>query len=122
MTDKSTDSDHFFDLEYFYRDSDNFKQWSHVTLHGEISMQELEACLYEGEFFIPRRVGLPDLTPEMATASDHPWHILGRIEKTSNSNALIEAGELIARFKLQSALNWGQSIPEEARSLGTAAL
>jgi hypothetical protein len=57
--------------------------------------------LYEAEFFLPELVGLLSLTPKMKSNDDHPWH----------DSSSMSAGELIARFKFQNSLTWGQWTP-----------
>jgi hypothetical protein len=112
--DKFKSPQEFYELEYRYCDGNNYKTWGRVILNGAISIHQLQPHLYEGEFFLPGLVGLPELTPEIATEYDHPWHTLGGVEKTSNNESLIAAGELVARFKLQSILAWGQWAPQKS--------
>ena len=63
-------------ISYMYRDADNYKIYHSEVLSGEISQQQIEeitACLNDGEYFIPHQVGLAEKRFDTITESDHPW-------------------------------------------------
>jgi hypothetical protein len=94
------------ELEYLYRDAANFKFRGRAIVRGT-----LQPHLYESEFFFPELVGLRRLTPKSMTSDDHPWHELVDVQNVSSGESLMEARELISRFKLQDSLTWGQWAP-----------
>jgi len=64
-------------ISYLYRDASNYKEHNEVIVSGEFTSNDLKRisrCLDEGEFFIPRDVGLPEnrITP-YRTDDDHCW-------------------------------------------------
>lgn len=64
-------------IEYMYRDADNYKVHNSCVCPGEITSDEIDqiiACLDEGEFFIPSVVGMPtERFSEWDDQSDHDW-------------------------------------------------
>lgn len=100
------------ELEYLYRDAANFKVWGRAILSGALSIRDLRPFLYEGDFFLPELVGLKSLTPKTPTSCDHPWHELRSVQRVSSGKSLMRASELIARFKREHSLAWGQWAPD----------
>jgi len=43
-------------LTYLYRDGSNYKQWDDVVLAGAVDPEMIRRHLWEGDFFIPRRL------------------------------------------------------------------
>lgn len=64
-------------INYLYRDACNYKKHNEVVLSGELTpthLKRIEACLMDGEFFVPRCVGLPERRIEdVRTDDDHCW-------------------------------------------------
>ncbi len=64
-------------IQYLYRDASNYKKWNEVIIRGELSSEQLErieACLFDGEYFVPRSVGLPEVRiTDYRTDDDHCW-------------------------------------------------
>ena len=62
---------------YLYRDASNYKRYNECVVRGEMTPEHLmriEACLFEGEYFVPRCVGLPERRiEEFRTDDDHCW-------------------------------------------------
>lgn len=93
-------------IEYLYRDASNYKQWNKVVIRGELSSEQLErieACL-DGEYFVPRSVGLPEFRiTDYRTDDDHcwfEWEVYDEIELTEASPTVdISADELVERFE-----------------------
>lgn len=67
-------------FEYVYRDASNYKQFGEVLLTGlatDLDRQMISKSLFEGEFFLPKAVGLPPLQQnwdDYPTNDDHDWH------------------------------------------------
>ncbi|MBE5040544.1 hypothetical protein [Ructibacterium gallinarum] len=52
-------------IGYLYRDADNYKVWNEAVINGtlnDVQKQIIRKCLYDGEYFIPCAVGLPEKT------------------------------------------------------------
>lgn len=63
-------------IEYLYRDASNNKKWNEAVLIGELSdadQQVILDCLKDGEYFIPRQVGLDEERFGNWTDDDHCW-------------------------------------------------
>lgn len=94
-------------IEYMYRDGENYKQFREVILVGEVTIAELKPHYYEGSFFMPSEVGLNDLQEPPYLACDHVWHELEEAEPTDESPTVdILAKELLARFKATGKVKW----------------
>jgi hypothetical protein len=55
-------------FEYLYRDAGNNKIYGAILLSGLITAEEIEqikSCLDEGLYFIPSKIGIPDLQSQM---------------------------------------------------------
>lgn len=51
-------------IEYLYRDASNYKKINQVIVSGtfdEAQKESIQDCLSEGEYFIPRQVGFPEM-------------------------------------------------------------
>lgn len=90
-------------IEYLYRDADNYKVYNECVIQGEMTEeqeQRIIACLDEGEFFVPSRVGMPEKKFDTETEADDPWFEWRGIELTEHEPTLdIGANELVARFE-----------------------
>ena len=64
-------------INYLYRDGSNYKVHNEAVVEGILSKEqigEIIACLDEGEYFIPSKVGLPERKfDEEDSEDDHPW-------------------------------------------------
>ncbi len=77
-------------INYMYRDADNYKYGGHVVFGGAISLCQLEdlfANLDEDDHgFIPGQIGIRDLqgdaTGGWQEESDHPWHNVRTVSLT----------------------------------------
>lgn len=61
-------------ITYLYRDASNYKMTTEVILKGEITEEGKQTILdnlEDGEYFIPRQVGLPENRFEELTEDDH---------------------------------------------------
>lgn len=64
-------------FHYLYRDKSNYKAQNFVVLSGAITQEQegaIKSCLNEGEYFIPRQVGLPERRfDSWDPEDDHCW-------------------------------------------------
>lgn len=106
-------------IEYLYRDADNYKVQNHCVIQGEITPEQIEQimdCLDAGEYFIPRQVGLPEerfstVDPER----DHPWFELSEysFEPTDLPYHLpLTPSELVQKFQAAKG-HWDDSFDLE---------
>ena len=61
-------------VSYLYRDASNYKFRGEFVLSGFVSEEDIRKCLIDGEYFLPRAVGLPSLVPETENCDDHQLH------------------------------------------------
>lgn len=102
-------------IDYLYRDADNYKVWNQCIIEGTLSeeqKQKILDSLFEGEWFIPHMVGLPEKQFEQwDEQSDHPFFELNEysFEETALSPTVsVKAAELVAAFESCSKDNWLQ--------------
>ena len=94
-------------FSYLYRDSGNYKEFFSVVLNGEVTINELNQFLYEGTFFVPSVIGLPNLQTTLFTPFDHIWHEIEDVSSTEEAASIdIDARELLSRFKKAASAEW----------------
>ena len=60
-------------INYLYRDASNYKVYNEAVINGILSVEDIETileCRFDGNWFIPRRVGLPEKRFEEWTEDD----------------------------------------------------
>ena len=93
-------------LAYMYRDASNYK-WSHtIVLEGTIRRENIQNYLIDGEFFLPRDIGLKCLTPYPRTEDDHDWHTIRSFTATTKPADFCSADDFINRFRHQYEKSW----------------
>lgn len=103
-------------INYLYRDASNYKQHNEVVIAGKITEQQIStivSCLSDGEYFIPKQVGLPETRFSEWTEDDHCWFELSRysFENTDRIPTIgITIEELISNFE-KAKDNWDDSDP-----------
>lgn len=104
-------------INYLYRDADNYKVWNSCVVSGAISeaqVAEIISCLDGGEYFIPRQVGLPEKRFEkLDLEADHCWFELSAdgFEATENvSNIDMTVEQLLEMFR-KAKNNWHDHMP-----------
>lgn len=67
-------------IHYLYRDGSNHKQGETVVVEGEVTFDDFQPHLDEGQYFIPGQLGLPMPQAKFASAGyafptedDHPF-------------------------------------------------
>lgn len=100
-------------INYLYRDADNYKKRHAVIIEGEMTEDQekaIEECLDEGAYFIPAQVGLPNERFDDETEADHPWFEWEGYEASAAAPTLhITTAELVARF-VKAANGWEASV------------
>lgn len=92
------------EIYYLYRDAGNYKKGNTVVVEGTFSEEQISTimeCLNEGEYFIPKQVGLPEERFGKWTQDDHCWFELSRdgFRKTEAvATVTITAEELVSNF------------------------
>lgn len=92
-------------IEYLYRDGSNWKQGNECVIEGvidETGVDAIVASLDEGEYFIPRAVGMPETRFPTWTEDDHSYFELdaaGFSPTDEEPTVDVDAETLVARFK-----------------------
>ena len=92
-------------INYLYRDASNYKVSNMAIINGLLSqedIQEIVSCLYDGDWFIPSLVGLPENRFEKWTVDDHPWFELtdyGFEPTDEPATVTITSAELLDNFR-----------------------
>lgn len=102
-------------INYLYRDADNYKMPNTCIIAGVIDAEQIAKimeCLNDGEYFIPRQVGLPERRfDKIDPQSDHCWFELSSdsFELTNRpSDFNLTAEELVANFQ-KAKDHWNDS-------------
>lgn len=102
-------------INYLYRDADNYKKLNMVVVKGTISdaeIREIIGCLHDGEEFIPCQIGFPEERFADRTSADHCWFELDAASfvKTKLQPTLdMAAEEVVERFK-EAKGHWNESL------------
>ena len=103
-------------ISYLYRDADNYKTYNECIVAGSLSESQQKTiidCLHEGEYFIPRQVGLPEKRFDDGwTDADHCWFELSEdsFESTADTPTIaLRASDLVEAFVAQKD-RWDDSI------------
>ena len=79
-------------IEYQYCDAGNYKVSSSIRLQGVFKEEEIDmiqSSLYDAEYFIPEKVGMPPLQSLLwsefggCTEDDHQWHSIIEIRSAT---------------------------------------
>lgn len=99
---------------YLYRDASNNKKMNSVVVKGTFQASDEEtvkAALSEGEYFIPRQIGLPEERFGELNEDDHCW--FEYIEMTPTSEAVtvdLTVAQLIERFTATGSSGWHDDV------------
>lgn len=92
-------------INYLYRDADNYKAYNSCVVAGEIAQEQIDTildCLMDGEYFVPRMVGLPEKKFDTYDpGADHPYFELDEDSFTPTDAAAtvrVTAAELVNAF------------------------
>lgn len=104
-------------ISYLYRDANNYKAHNECVVRGAISSEQttiILSCLNDGEFFIPRQVGLPERKFDMYDPeADHPWfelHADGFAHTNAEPTCELDVETLVNAF-LACKGDWKDSVP-----------
>lgn len=104
-------------IDYLYRDASNYKRWNTEIVSGEITQEDLdriEAILFDGEYFVPHDVGLPEhrVVDDYRTDDDHCWfewqtYDVDDVEFTSQPPTIdLTIDQLVSNF--ESVVKWDE--------------
>jgi hypothetical protein len=105
-------------VTYHYTDAANYHLTGGFVVAGELHFAAIEPFLDEGEFFLPRPFGLPDLwaqRPRIDPDDDHPWHRFEYGEEdflptTRPATSIFTAESLIEAFRAAHAAGWSDEM------------
>lgn len=93
-------------VTYLYRDASNYKYWGDFCVLGELHVQELNDYLFDGEFFIPEKIGLAALRPEATINGDHLLHSFEECKAVEGREYQMTAGEFRSRIREACLRGW----------------
>jgi hypothetical protein len=93
-------------ITYLYRDASNYKFWGEFCVLGELSLEDLRPYLFDHEWFVPEKVGIPSLVPEARNDDDHVLHEFFSIDPSEPALCSFSAEELIERVRIADASDW----------------
>lgn len=93
-------------FHYQYRDADNYKAQNFVVLAGAVTQEQediIKSCLNDGEYFIPRQIGLPERRFDTwDPLSDHCWFEFCGFEPLSDlAQNQVDSGEITPLMSVQ---------------------
>ena len=86
-----------YEVRYLYRDAGNSKFRGSFVVRGHLNLESLRPFLFDHEWFVPERIGLPPLHPAETTKDDHWLHEFEEIAPYSGPEEGISANELTRR-------------------------
>ena len=95
-------------LSYLYRDNSNYKNFGEVVFANplQIELEEIRHSivpnLIDGEFFIAKEWGLPELFFDDTTIDDHGWHEFNGIELVEQDSDFGDIEKLLGRISITS--------------------
>ncbi len=93
-------------VTYQYRDASNYKWRGDFHLIGDFRVDEVTDFLFEGEFFIPEKVGLPALRPEKMNDDDHLLHSFEAFNIVEGQEHLMTAAAFRSLVRQASLRGW----------------
>jgi hypothetical protein len=93
-------------VTYRYADAGNYKFWGEFRVLGKLKLEDLRPYLIDTEFFVPERIGLPSLVPEIKNEDDHLLHTFEEFAKIESAPYECTAAELIERIRLADKEGW----------------
>jgi hypothetical protein len=99
-------------IDYMYRDASNYKFRGYFSVEGTLKQSDLEDFLYDGEFFVPREVGLNHLLDVPMNQDDHHLHTIEAFSLSDDGEALCDSRALVNRFKMANERTWLSSFFE----------
>lgn len=110
-------------INYLYRDADNYKMPNSCIVAGKITPEQIDtiiSTLDDGEYFIPRLVGLPEKKFDTYDPqSDHPFFELGpdSFEPTKARGTIDLTVEALVEAFIRQKGKWHCIEPERALEL-----
>lgn len=93
-------------VNYLYRDAGNYKFRGSFEVAGDLSFNQIQEFLIYGEYFIPEKVGVSSLAPEVMNDDDHQLHEIEGIVSAERAENSIPASNIKRRFKKASQEGW----------------
>lgn len=97
-------------FSYLYRDASNYKKANAVVVRGTFQESDeaaIQAALFEGEYFIPRQIGLPEERFGALNEDDHCWFEYSDMTLTSAATTVdLTVAELVNRFTAVGSSGW----------------
>ena len=95
-------------INYLYRDAGNNKVYNSCVISGELTKEQIQiilSCLYDQEYFIPSKVGLPEERfSNYDSQLDHQWfeiHVHDFELTNDKSTVSLQPEQLVTSFRRQ---------------------
>ena len=97
-------------FSYLYRDASNYKRANAVIVRGAFQGSDeeaIEASLNDGEYFIPRQLGLPEERFDKLGEDDHCWFEYVELCLTDAKPTIdLSIVQLVERFRVVGSSGW----------------
>jgi hypothetical protein len=94
------------ELGYLYRDGGNYKFRSTLLIAGKLDIEDIRCHLFDGQYFVPERVGIPSLVPNSKNGDDHLLHEIEFITTIDSTQASLDVSTLLNRFANAASRGW----------------
>ncbi len=94
------------EIEYQYRDASNYKFLGSFLVKGKITWPDVKNYLFDDEFFIPYRLGLPGLQPQQRNKDDHELHSFEDFKTYSGKEYDVSRSKLLRKLAFANENGW----------------
>ena len=94
------------EVSYLYRDASNYKTRGRFVCKGRLSMDDIRHHLFDSEFFIPGKLGLPSLAPDRPGRDDHLLHEIEELQPVEQDRYDLPAEDFVALAAAACAEGW----------------
>jgi hypothetical protein len=93
-------------ITYRYADAGNWKFWGEFCVLGTLRFDDLRPHLFDEEFFIPERIGVPSLVPDVKNDDGHLLHTFQDFAVVDSAPCVWTVEELVERVRLANKQGW----------------
>jgi len=97
-------------IVYLYRDAGNYKFWGEFFVLGDISLADLRPYLLDAEYFVPEKIGIASLVPDLRNDDDHLLHEFDSVASVDDCVCAYTALELITLVRKARTTGWFSNI------------
>lgn len=100
-------------IEYLYRDGSNYKIPNQQIVEGTLTdrqIKEIIASCDDGEYFVPRQVGLPEDRFGDINDDDHAWFEIQEIVSVDGTPTVDMTAEELYQNFVKASGNWDETL------------